>query len=83
MSGFFMRIANYIANELIVKGLANNKNFQRFALRTATHVEKLQKEGVQHQEKVASQVKEHVGFMGKFFAALRAEVNKDLAKFKK
>ncbi len=41
MSQFFLRIANYIANELIVKGLANNRSFQRFALKTADHVDKV------------------------------------------
>ena len=31
----FSRIANYLAQEVIVKGLANNKAFQQFALRSA------------------------------------------------
>lgn len=52
MSQFFLRIANYLANELIVKGLANNRAFQRFALRTADHVDKLKTTGVEHSDKV-------------------------------
>lgn len=52
MSQFFLRIANYIANELIVKGLANNRSFQRFALRTADHVDKIKTTGVQQSEQV-------------------------------
>mmetsp|Transcript_13476 Transcript_13476/g.30887 ORF Transcript_13476/g.30887 Transcript_13476/m.30887 type:complete len:86 (+) Transcript_13476:145-402(+) len=31
---FFQRVFNYIANELLVEGLANSRTFQRFAVRT-------------------------------------------------
>ncbi len=53
MSQFFLRIANYLANELIVKGLANNRSFQRFALKTADHVDKMKVQGVEHSDKVS------------------------------
>ena len=36
MSQFFGKIMTWIANEVVVKTLANNKTFQRFALRTDT-----------------------------------------------
>ncbi len=36
MSQFFGKILTWIANEVVVKTLANNKTFQRFALRTDT-----------------------------------------------
>ena len=81
MSQFFMRIANYIANELIVKGLSNNRQFQRFALRTADHVDKIKTQGVEHTEKAAKEVEKHVGLIGRFVAALQKEVKKDMAKF--
>ena len=34
MNQFIQRVANYIANEVLIKGLANSKTFQRFAVRT-------------------------------------------------
>lgn len=34
MNQFIQRIANYVANEVLIKGLANSKTFQRFALRS-------------------------------------------------
>ena len=36
MSQFFGKIMTWIANEVVVKTLANSKSFQRFALRTDT-----------------------------------------------
>eukprot|EP01083_Nonionella_stella_P224335 798639_1 len=34
MNQFFQRVANYVANEILIKGLANSRTFQRFAVRT-------------------------------------------------
>jgi hypothetical protein len=34
MNAFFQRVANYVANEVVIKGLANSRTFQRFAVRT-------------------------------------------------
>jgi hypothetical protein len=34
MNQFIQRVANYVANEIIVKGLAQSKTFQKFAVRT-------------------------------------------------
>jgi len=47
MNQFIQRIANYIANEVIVKGLAESKTFQRFALRTHTSVQDLKSKGTE------------------------------------
>jgi len=44
---FFQRVANYVANEIIVKGLANSKSFQRFAVRTNKKYEDVAKQGVE------------------------------------
>jgi len=81
MSGFFLRIANYIANELIVKGLANNRSFQRFALRTADHVEKVKVTGAAHTEKIAKEAEKQVGVAGRFLGAFQKEIEKDMKKF--
>mmetsp|Transcript_13194 Transcript_13194/g.28969 ORF Transcript_13194/g.28969 Transcript_13194/m.28969 type:complete len:101 (-) Transcript_13194:1836-2138(-) len=46
MSGqFFQRIINYVANEIIVKGLANSKTFQKFAVKSDHHMRQFQKTG--------------------------------------
>jgi len=81
MSGFFLRIANYIANELIVKGLANNRSFQRFALRTADHVEKVKVTGAAQSEKIAKEAEKQVGVAGRFLGAFQKEIEKDMNKF--
>ena len=44
-SQFIQRIANYIANEVLIKGLANSKIFQRFAVRTDAQLKTIQKAG--------------------------------------
>jgi hypothetical protein len=49
---FISRVINYVANEILIKGLANSKTFQRFAVQTdkkmkdihKTHIEKLTNE---------------------------------------
>ncbi len=50
---FIVRIANWLANDLLVKHLANSKAFQSFALRTHSHVsraERVIKEGMEKAE---------------------------------
>jgi hypothetical protein len=41
MNQFIQRIVHYVTNELVVKGLANSKTFQRFAIRTDAQLRKL------------------------------------------
>jgi hypothetical protein len=45
MNQFFQRVANYVANEVIIKGLANSRTFQRFAVRTNKQYEDFTKQG--------------------------------------
>mmetsp|Transcript_29485 Transcript_29485/g.45007 ORF Transcript_29485/g.45007 Transcript_29485/m.45007 type:complete len:109 (+) Transcript_29485:90-416(+) len=45
MNQFVQRVANYIANEILVKGLANSKTFQKFAVRTDHHLRKVREGG--------------------------------------
>ena len=40
---FVQRVANWLANEVVVKTLSNNKSFQRFALRTDHKVQEIKK----------------------------------------
>ena len=48
MNQFVQRVVNYIANELFIKGLAESKTFQRFAVHTDRHIQKIKKDGVEH-----------------------------------
>ena len=52
MNQFVQRVANYIANEVLIKGLANSKTFQRFAVRTDSHLQKMKTEGTESFEEM-------------------------------
>lgn len=47
MNQFIQRVANYVANEIIIKGLANSKTFQRFAVRADARLRDLHKKGTE------------------------------------
>lgn len=47
MSQFIQRLVNHLANEVLIKGLANSKTFQRFAVRTDSALKDLHKDGAQ------------------------------------
>jgi len=47
MNQFVQRVAHYIANELLVKGLAESKTFQRFVVHTDRHIQKYKNEGLE------------------------------------
>jgi len=72
MNAFITRIANYLANEILVKQLSQSKTFQQMALRTHLRVEKTKefmKEGVEKVEQeslegVKRGLKEGVGVGG-------------------
>ena len=55
MNQFIQRVANYVANEVIVKGLANSKTFQKFAVRTDQQFKDVHKMG---SEKLSQTVEE-------------------------
>mmetsp|Transcript_9736 Transcript_9736/g.20514 ORF Transcript_9736/g.20514 Transcript_9736/m.20514 type:complete len:113 (-) Transcript_9736:5-343(-) len=47
------RIAQWLANELIVKGLANNPSFQRFAQRTHARTQEIANKAVKTSQELA------------------------------
>jgi hypothetical protein len=47
MNQFVQRIVNYVANEILIKGLANSKTFQRFAVRTDQSFKEVHKKGTE------------------------------------
>ncbi|KAK9699151.1 hypothetical protein RND81_08G156100 [Saponaria officinalis] len=40
---FMHRVMSYVVNEILVNSLANNRSFQRFAVRTSRKIEDLSK----------------------------------------
>eukprot|EP00339_Tiarina_fusa_P003897 CAMPEP_0117081728 /NCGR_PEP_ID=MMETSP0472-20121206/57578_1 /TAXON_ID=693140 ORGANISM="Tiarina fusus, Strain LIS" /NCGR_SAMPLE_ID=MMETSP0472 /ASSEMBLY_ACC=CAM_ASM_000603 /LENGTH=102 /DNA_ID=CAMNT_0004809727 /DNA_START=257 /DNA_END=561 /DNA_ORIENTATION=+ len=48
MNQFVQRVANYVANEIVIKGLANSKTFQKFAVRTNQQYEEVAKKGTEN-----------------------------------
>lgn len=89
MAQLFQRIAQYLANEVITKRLANSRTFQRMAVRTHDNVSKTQDVAKQHSKVVASSLnqttkqasavlQEHKSFV----AQVKEEVLKEL-KIKK
>lgn len=57
---FVQRVANWLAQEVVVKGLSENKAFQRFALQTDAKVKELTKHV--DPKKVASVVEDASSF---------------------
>mmetsp|Transcript_23948 Transcript_23948/g.56579 ORF Transcript_23948/g.56579 Transcript_23948/m.56579 type:complete len:118 (+) Transcript_23948:98-451(+) len=60
-SQFFQRVANYVANEVIVKGLANSRTFQRFAVRADKQFKDVHEKGT---ENITKTVEEFVSKAG-------------------
>jgi hypothetical protein len=42
------RVANYVANEVIIKGLANSKTFQKLAVKADANIQNVHKTSTQH-----------------------------------
>ncbi len=53
---FFQRVANYVANEIIVKGLANSRTFQKFAVRTSKQYDDLIKQSADQLNKTLEEL---------------------------
>lgn len=51
MNQFVQRVANYIANEVLIKGLANSRTFQRFAVKTDSSIKEMHKTGTDNVSK--------------------------------
>ena len=56
MNQFVQRVANYIANEIIIKGLANSKTFQRFAVRSDSKIQEFHKTGTESFNKAFEEI---------------------------
>ena len=52
---FIQRVINHVANEIIIKGLANSRTFQRFAVRTDKAYQDYSKQGAETFEKMAQE----------------------------
>lgn len=61
----FNKVIGYLANEVVVKQLANSRLFQRAALRTHEIIEGVAKEATQAKKVVQDQVQQAVKSMDK------------------
>ncbi|KAJ8464111.1 hypothetical protein OPV22_026663 [Ensete ventricosum] len=55
---FLGRVISYVVNELVVDGLANNRTFQRFAVRTSKAIEDVSTKAAQARERLVAQLKD-------------------------
>ncbi|KAJ3708151.1 hypothetical protein LUZ61_011856 [Rhynchospora tenuis] len=55
---FLGRVMSYIVNEIVVEGLANNRAFQRFAVKTNKAIQEMSSKAAQAKEELLEQVKE-------------------------
>ncbi|KAL8152598.1 hypothetical protein V2J09_010358 [Rumex salicifolius] len=55
---FLHRVITYVANELVVNGLANSPSFQRFAVRTSRKIEDISKMAAKTKQEVSEKVKD-------------------------
>eukprot|EP00640_Fibrocapsa_japonica_P009646 CAMPEP_0113937392 /NCGR_PEP_ID=MMETSP1339-20121228/4018_1 /TAXON_ID=94617 /ORGANISM="Fibrocapsa japonica" /LENGTH=87 /DNA_ID=CAMNT_0000940127 /DNA_START=60 /DNA_END=323 /DNA_ORIENTATION=- /assembly_acc=CAM_ASM_000762 len=82
---FMARIIQYLANEVMVKHLANSPAFQRFALRIAQQVEKAKKLPDKSAdidiiaENFQSEAKKAAAGLNRFKELLGEEIKKDLS----
>ena len=90
---FVQRLVNYVANELIIKGLANSKTFQRMAVQSDHQMRQFQKAGQEHLERTVDQLNKQQSMGGKstggpplppltgfpgFISAFFKEIRKDM-----
>ncbi|XP_010264602.1 PREDICTED: uncharacterized protein LOC104602571 [Nelumbo nucifera] len=55
---FMHRVISYVANELIVNGLANSPAFQRFAVRTSKRIEDISNMAAQKRQVLKEQLQD-------------------------
>ena len=69
MNQFVNRIANYVANEIFIKGLSNSRTFQRFAVRTDQSMREMHKSGTEQVNQVFEKVAQQQTVRGASTAA--------------
>ncbi|BDA47723.1 hypothetical protein COCOBI_10-5740 [Coccomyxa sp. Obi] len=52
---FFARVLNHLVNEVLVQGLANNRTFQQFAVRSNAWIAEVAKKSAEKQNQIAEQ----------------------------
>jgi hypothetical protein len=61
MNQFVQRVANYVANEIIIKGLAHSRTFQKFAVRTDAGLREAHRTGTEALNKTLEEVISQAG----------------------
>jgi len=52
LNQLIQRVMHHVVNEVLIKGLANSKTFQRFAVKTDSHINKIKSEGMESFEEM-------------------------------
>uniref|UniRef100_K3WIU1 Uncharacterized protein n=1 Tax=Globisporangium ultimum (strain ATCC 200006 / CBS 805.95 / DAOM BR144) TaxID=431595 RepID=K3WIU1_GLOUD len=79
---FFQRLVSYVVNDVAVKALANNRAFQRFALKTHHRVEDAKNFAETGASTFLSSIEKELPKVKQFSSALKEEIAKDLKKMK-
>lgn len=88
-SGLFHRVFQWLANEVIVKGLANNAAFQRFAVRSSQHIQEAGRAAAEvarsfSENQSISQIRQETNALRKrasdFASALREELQQGISQ---
>ncbi|KAF1323869.1 hypothetical protein FI667_g10207, partial [Globisporangium splendens] len=79
---FFQRLVSYVVNDVAVKALANNRAFQRFALKTHHRVEDAKNMAETGASAFLSSIEKELPKVKEFSNALKDEIAKDLKKMK-
>ncbi|TMW55612.1 hypothetical protein Poli38472_010494 [Pythium oligandrum] len=79
---FFQRLVSYVVNDVAVKALANNRAFQRFALKTHYRVEDAKTIASEGATTIFSSLEKNAPKVKEFASAFKEEVARDLRKMK-
>lgn len=86
MNQLWGRIANYLANQVIVETLSGSRSFQRFVLRTNARVEQMQDTVKQSQRvkelehHINRATGKHRSFANQFFQSFSKDLQKNIRK---
>ena len=80
MSGLFQRVAQWLANEILVERLAKSKTMQNMAMKSVRTTEKVANAAARSKEAVGTSKKELNRSVTGFWAEMKEEIKKDLNK---
>ena len=80
MSNFVARVANWLANEIVVKKLSQSQGFQRMAAKSVRNIDNVQKVVEKQSQKIAETKSGFGQEASNWFKVLKEEAKKDFEK---